>query len=801
MNHETIFTPTLADAFQQAGLPYPEDADTGTITRFGTNGRKTDLAGWLRTFPDGKGAAFGCWRDGTSFVWQQRIDGAPMPTSDELKQAKAQATQARKQAEAERIEQQVNVAKMLAADLAGLPAATGENEYCKRKGITPPDGVKQGQRGELAFPVYDGDGRLQSKQFIFPDGRKQFAKGGKAKGGRFIFGTPIDGEPITFCEGFSTSASVFASGIGVVVNCFSGANVPVVVADEHKRFPNSFIRIAGDLDVHGAGAEHARAAVAVAMPNSGMVFPAFSDGRDHGDFNDLHKSAGLEEVRNQLETCARVERDLSPSNIADGTDPLPDMQKFDAPALAVADARDGTTATRALTEVGNAQRLFDQHGDKVRFVHEIKGWIIWRDGAWHWDTTGSYVRASAASLSRQIYSEGAAFDMKEAEHFAKWARISQNSRTIAAAVSLLSDQSRVRLSLANIDTDSMLIGFDHARQVIDLHTGLARPATQTEYVTKSLTPGAIGDPAKAVRWHSFLGQVFADDSELIDWLHRWCGYLLTGSTSEQIFLFFFGLGANGKSVFAETIRYVMGDYGRTVATETLTESKRQAGSASPDLADLIGCRLAMSSETEDGSALAESLIKSLTSGDTITARPLYGTPVQFQPTFKLLMLGNHRPMIRGTDYGIWRRVRLVPFSRIFSEQERDPHLLDTLKTEAPHVLAWMIQGCLQWHRRGLGDIPAVVARQTADYRQEQDVIGQWLGECTRSDSASETDTGDLYANYRDWAIANGLRPASNVSLGRRMSERGFLARKGHCKRFWVGIALNSNNYAGYGYGK
>lgn len=469
-------------------------------------------------------------------------------------------------------------------------------------------------------------------------------------------------------------------------------------------------------------------------------------------------------------------------------------QLFVKPPLSIADARDGTWTTRPLTEVGNALRLRDQHGMKLRFVSEIKSWITWDGTAWRWDNSGASVRELAASLAGQIYREGATFDMRDAECFAKWARNSQNSRTINAAVSLLSDQSPIRLPLATIDANSMLIGFDRARQVVDLQTGHARPASLDDYVTKSLRLCTIGRSSEAVRWHSFLQQIFAGDADLIDWLQRWCGYLLTGSTSEQIFLFFFGLGANGKSVFAETIRHVLGDYGRTVATETLTESKRNAGSASPDLYDLIGCRLAMSSETEDGSALAESLIKSLTSGDTMTARPLYGTPVQFQPTFKLLMLGNHRPMIRGTDTGIWRRVRLIPFNRIFSEQERDLHLLEQLKAEAPHVLAWMIEGCMKWHQRGLSDLPASVASQTAEYRQEQDIVGQWLEECTKCDSASETEAGDLYANYQNWANTNGLRAATNVSLGRRLSERGFLRQRGHGKRFWLGITLITHVY-------
>jgi len=796
MSDTTLFTPTLAEALNQAGLDNPEQKE-----RFSTNGKSLDKSGYLFAFPDGTGAVFGCWRDGTSFTWQQRIDGAPMPSGEEIKQAKAQAAKARKQAEAEREELHAKTAKMLYAEYIGVPVATVENIYCKLKGIIPPDTVKEGQRGQLIIPVYGADGGLQSVQEIYPDKRKQFAKDAKMKGGRFVFGVLTDGEQITLTEGFSTGASVFASGVGAVVNCFSGGNLAAVAADLRQRYPNSFILVAGDLDAHGKGAEYARAAVAQAMPNSVMILPVFSDGRDTGDFNDLHQFAGLDEVSKQLERLDLAGCDSSALSGAGDADPLPDKQVFNAPSLAVADARDGTATTRPLTELGNAQRLLDLYGDVLRYVPEVSGWAVFRGGAWTWDKTGSFVRETAGKLGVSIYAEGANFDMAQAQHFAKHARNSQSVRTIDNAVSLLSDQGRIRISLALIDADPMLIGFDNARQVIDLRTGIVRPADASDYITKSLTPCAIGDSAKAVRWLAFLHQVFDGDTELIGWLHRWCGYLLTGSTSEQIFLFFFGLGANGKSVFAELLKYVMGDYGRAVASETLTDIKRQAGGASPDLADLIGCRLAMSSETEDGSALAESLVKSLTAGDTITARQLYARPVQFQPAFKLLMLGNHRPIIRGNDYGIWRRVRLVPFTKTFSEQERDPHLLDTLKAEAPHILAWMVAGGLEWQRKGLADVPAVVANQTADYRQEQDIIGQWLGDCTKADRASEVDAGELYVSYTEWAVKNGLRPATNVSLSRRLLERGLSVRRSNGKAYRQGIALNASNHGGYSYGK
>ena len=529
----------------------------------------------------------------------------------------------------------------------------------------------------------------------------------------------------------------------------------------------------------------------VTKVNSGELVSELSNDQSRGGGNVLNLTASLDVENNQLEDSSTVQTDSNHSNnLRD--EHLPSIKVFNQPKLMYADVRDGTTSTRPLTELGNALRLLDLHGESLRFVSDARVWIKW-DEAWQWDTTGASVRETASALATTIYREGANFNMKEAEHFLKWARISQSARTIDASISLLSDQGNIRLLLALLDSDPLLVGFDHARQVIDLRTGVVRPSSQLDYVTKSLGPNSVGDASKAIRWHSFLEEVFNGDVKLIDWLHRWCGYLLTGLTSEQFFLFLFGSGANGKSVFAELLRHIMGDYGRSIASSTLTEKKRQAGNASPDLADLIGCRLAMSAETEDGSALAESLIKSLTGGDTISTRKLYREPINFKPVLKLVMLGNHRPVVKGNDFGIWRRIRLVLFTRTFLEGERDPHLLETLKAEAVHILAWMIQGSLEWQRRGLSDTPASVDSLTAEYRSDQDIMGQWLAECTEANSTSKVEISELYTNYRTWAGDAGLESTNKISVGRQLSDRGYTKKRSNGKTLWNGLRLRLNN--------
>jgi P4 family phage/plasmid primase-like protien len=760
---------TLHDSMTAAGFDPPDTIIPGRFTRFSTNGKRSNTAGWVYLFPDEQGAVFGCWRSDEQHTWQAQRDKPLSQHEQDL--FRQQIKEARQAAIKEREAEYQAAAANAQAEWAAASPAPDSHPYLVEKGISP-NGARIDTNGWLLIPVYGETGAIQSLQRIAPDGSKRFMAGGKMKHGHIWIGEPEDGATVLLCEGWATGNSLHqATGYPVCV-CFSAGNLqPVAEMIRRSALASTAkVLICGDDDIHTEGnpgrvkANEAAEAIAASV-----VFPL-----EGGDFNDMAQDEGLDAVQACIEQALGEVKTIPAA--------------FKTPALHGTDARDGTTNTRPLTELGNAMRLLDAHRGDIHYVYDAKAWLHWRDGAWNWDIDGAAVRGLAARLSAQIYSEGRSH-LADAEYFAKWARTSQRERTIEAAVSLLQDHERVRLPLALVDADLYRVGLDAGRRVLDLKTGAARPAQQSDFITKSMNVDRLGDSAKALRWKDFLAQVFGDDAELINWLKRWCGYLLTGSTSEQIFVFCYGLGANGKSVLADTLRFILGDYARAISAETLTESKRQAGSATPDLAELIGARLAMSAETEDGAALAESLIKSLVAGDTMTVRKLYTAPVQFSPQFKLMMLGNHKPVIRGNDYGIWRRVRLIPFKRTFKPEERDPALLDKLKAEAAHILAWMVEGCLDWQQRGLGDIPAIIRQATGDYQKEQDLIGRWMEECCELSPFVKEATKTLYNNFRDWSIENGLRPASSVSFGRRLSERGLEPGKVNGNKGWLGIAV------------
>ena len=630
----------------------------------------------------------------------------------------------------------------------------------------------------LAVPCWE-DEQLQTIQFIGPDGTKLNLGGTKFNAGFYALGTLLAAREAYVVEGLGQAWAVRrVTGVAVVV-CFGAGRMKVVANALRTKYPAVNLTLVPDRGQEVRAQDVARACNCqwIDMPD---------DKPKNYDVNDYaleHGDAALRQLLNGPRTPASNATVTSNGEVA----------KFASPALPKVDARDGTRNTRPLTEYGNALRLLDHYGTKLRYVFDLKSWLIWEQGAWVGDD-GSSVRNMAMKLADSIYLE-CIDHLSEADLFVKWARKSQEYKTGQATVSLLQDFGEVRLAHAQVDADKMIVGFNRATQVIDLQTGEVRQAQPNDYVTKSLAPTSVGLPGAATTWLQFLDQVFAADVALIDWVQRFCGYILTGSTREQIFLFCYGHGANGKSVFIETLKYILGDYARAIAPETLTDSRRHAGGATPDLVPLIGARLVVSNETEDNAALAESLVKSLVSGDSMSARPLYSAPIQFAPIFKLVMAGNHKPVVRGNDHGIWRRMRLMPFNVTFHPDQRDPNLLEKLKAEAPDILAWMVAGVAAWLKHGLADTPDAIQQATNQYKDDQDLIKQWLDECTFKAPTAETSSTALYASYKDWCNENGLIASSNNTFGRRLGERNFQQRQSDGKRLWKGLALRDDRQA------
>jgi P4 family phage/plasmid primase-like protien len=378
-------------------------------------------------------------------------------------------------------------------------------------------------------------------------------------------------------------------------------------------------------------------------------------------------------------------------------------------------------------------------------------------------------------------------NLGEAARYAVWARKTQTLGNAKAVRELVSTMPTLRIAFGDLDSQKMLVGIDGGRALVDLSTERSRVAMRDDFVTKSLGVDQIGDASEATRWCDFLDEVFMGDEHLIDWMHRFVGYSLTGSTAEQVFLFLFGSGANGKSVFLDILKALHGELCRVVQAETLMAQNRSGGGPSPDLARLAGARLAVANETESGKSMAESLVKQIVGGDTMTARELNQGFFEFSPVCKLVIAGNHKPVIRGTDGGIWRRVRLIPFNRVFSPDERDHNLTRKLMDKLPAIAGWAVQGALEWQKRGLRDVPKSVLAATADYKEEQDTMGALVSENTTP--KGQTVASSLYDDYRQWSDRCGITPVSMQSFGRQLTERGIAKVKSHgVIKYGIGLA-------------
>jgi len=297
------------------------------------------------------------------------------------------------------------------------------------------------------------------------------------------------------------------------------------------------------------------------------------------------------------------------------------------------------------------------------------------------------------------------------------------------------------------------------------------------------------DPkADCPMWKQFVREIMGYKADLIKFVQTAAGWSLSGDISEQTMFILYGTGANGKSTFLNTIMYLLGDY--ALATPTETFMKKNGDNYSNDVARLRGTRFVTTTEVEQGRRLSEPLIKKITGNDEMTARFLYGEFFNFMPTFKIFMATNHKPVIKGTDHGIWRRIKLIPFNVRIPEEKQDKHLEQKLWEEASGILNWLLEGIAVWQRERLIP-PKAVSFATDEYREEMDVIGNFIKEkCVQKENASIT-IKRLYKAYSDWCEGNHEHPVSERFLTLRLKEMGFVQDRTATERFWTGVTINN----------
>lgn len=456
----------------------------------------------------------------------------------------------------------------------------------------------------------------------------------------------------------------------------------------------------------------------------------------------------------------------------DGLDVAPASQAtVEKRASRAAASTEATGATGACTDLANAERLVRWHGGDIRFVSAWGRWLAWDGRRWVLEGADALVTRLAIATTRRMLGEaqrartaaelvmaegGDAADkakLQRAESAVAWALKSQDARRINAMISLAKASKRIAIKHDQLDANHCLLNLNNG--TLDLVSGKLRPHRRADLCTK-LAPVAYDPTATAPTWEAFLDRAMGGNVELVGFLRRCAGYALTGLIREHMLVFFYGEGGNGKSTTLAQFHAMLGDYAAVAPRGLLFTTRNQQHPT--ELAGLYRARFVTCAEIEEGRTIDEAKVKDLTGGDEISTRRMNEDFWAYKPTHKLFLAGNHKPVVRGTDAGIWRRIRLVPWTVQIPESEQDPALPAKLSAELPGILAWAVRGCAEWQAHGLGD-PIEVREATAAFREESDPLGEFFSLRCMFEEDGRVTRKMLRCAYEEFAVENGIKHA------------------------------------------
>jgi putative DNA primase/helicase len=475
-----------------------------------------------------------------------------------------------------------------------------------------------------------------------------------------------------------------------------------------------------------------------------------------------------------------------------------------ASTVNTADLSDKQTQRR-LTDAGNAERFGDLHARRFRYVADWCAWIYFDGQRWVRDVDGAHRRAALDTV-RSIYEEASHHgETDERSAVARHALRSESDRALRAMLQIAQSDARLVIRASVLDADSTRYLLNVKNGTLDVRTTTLRPHDPCDFITK-LAPVTFDPSVLPTIWEDFIRRVLPDP-EVQAFLARYVGAALTGDTGDQAFLLANGSGCNGKSTVTSAVLRLFGDYGHQADFETFlqsTASTDRRGGTRVDLLALRGIRFVGAIEAGDGRRLNETLIKSLTGGDTITARGLYDRELtSFVPQMHLMLSANERPQIYGTDHAIWRRVLNVEFKVTIPEEERDASLLDriTASEALSGLLNWALLGAGDWYGAGTSNrlrAPEMVRANTNDYRAGQDILAGFLEDQAVLDEGAWVSTKELRAAYVGWCDRNGDKPLSDRAFAGKLRAHGLRAERRGCPaaRGWTGIRLTSVTHDG-----
>lgn len=646
-------------------------------------------------------------------------------------------------------------------------------ELCKQFGIENGDGSrgkKSRDRGELvaSYDYVDESGRLiyQVCKYVNKEGKKDFRQRRMTDAGlvwgmegveRIPYRLPeiLAADSIFLPEGEKDCDSLFRLGLTATTNP-GGAGKWFTSNINDKYFQGKNVIILPDNDPVGqTHAEFvARALHAVAAGVKIINLPGLPS---KGDVSDWLANGGTKEKLLQI------------SEATPAWDP-----PVNAKSLPEVNTKEIMVYGYHLTDVGNGRRLIDLFGQDLHYCYPRKSWFIYDGKRWQVDNTGK-IDFLAKKTVISMFDQAIKIDDRDhRDDLLKWAKKSEADNQRKAMITSAKSEEGIPILPEHFDANLWLLNVNNG--TLDLRTGEFLPYSREDKITK-LAPVDYDPLAECPTWENFIYEIFAADPDLVYFVQQTIGYALTGSTDEQCMFVFWGSGQNGKSTFINAIKEILGDYALETPVETLLD-KKQAGGVTNDLARLKGPRFVSAREVDQGRRLAESLVKSLTGQDEVSARYLYGEYFDFKPQFKLFLSTNHLPVIRGSDDGIWRRIRPIRFTVKISDDKKDSQLPNKLRAEYPGILNWALRGCQLWQEDGSLDIPEAVKNTAMIYRSEMDILGRFLEECCVISPGAKVKNKDLYAAYQKWSETGGEKyPLTQVAFGRQLKERDFVIKR------------------------
>ena len=429
-----------------------------------------------------------------------------------------------------------------------------------------------------------------------------------------------------------------------------------------------------------------------------------------------------------------------------------------------------------MTDTGNAHRLYDRFGNIIRYSYNRKKWYFWAGKVWTLDESGEVKKLAdeiCEDLKREAYLEQDDDIQEQKFKFAKKTASHNNKEAMIKECQHLND-----VPASPDDFDAYTDYLNCQNGIINLRNGELIPHDSNFMMSKIAYSEYDTKHKEPTMWLKFLDDVTNGDKELQEYIQRCVGYSISGSTAEQCVYFLYGMGNNGKSTFLDTLADLFGSYSANTQPETLMIHSKIGGTgANSDIARLKSARFVTSEEPTEGVRLNEGLIKQLTGGSKITCRFLYGDEFEYTPEFKIWIATNHKPVIRGTDFGIWRRIKLIPFEVNIPKEKVDKNLKYKLRKEFPQILAWAVEGCIKWQKYGI-DEPACVIEATQDYKKEMDLIAGFVEQCLiiDYDCREKIMASDLFSLYSKWAKVNNEYEMSSkkffMEAKKRLPESG-----------------------------